>query len=243
MEPMTMMAILSAAQGVGGLLQKGQSAALRRKAKRNFQPYTIPSSQKAMLGISRSLATQRGIPGEDIYRSQAQASVARGVEAAQRTAESPNDVLSVLGRLYGGYQGFEQNLAIQGGQAYERRQKDLMGALNQFSQFEAQRWQMNELYPYMQAMGEAGQVDEAGNVNLQSAITSGMNIYGAQADINQQNTMFDKWMDWKLGPNMGEQWGRTRGSEYGLRNLSQPNVNTGLNIDRAPLLPWVNPNR
>jgi hypothetical protein len=243
MEPMTMMALMAGAQAAGGMVQKISSAIKRRKAKREFQPYSIPSSAKAMLDKATSLSTLRGVPGEDIYRSQAQASVARGTEAAERTAESSGDVLSVLSKLHGrDYMDYERNLAAQGEQSYERRQSNLMNSLMQFSQLETQRWQYNELYPYMQAMGEAGQIDEAANVNLQSAIGAGMNIYGAKADMDFQQKMQDQWINWKLGDNTGEPFGRTRGQEAGVRNLAQPQVSGWegtLNQDyRTPLYPF-----
>ncbi len=243
MEPFTMMALMAGGQALGGLLQKGQSALMRRRARREFQPYEIPSSAKAMLDKATSVASLRGVPGEDIYRSQAQASVARGTEAAQRTAESPSDVLSVLSRLYGDYQGFEQNLAVQGEQSYERRQSQLMNALNRFSQFERERWQYNELYPYMQAMGEAGQMDMAGNQNIQSAVSTGMNIYGAQTDMDFQREQFANWQDAMFGKNTGAQWGRSRAQEYGVRNLSESYIPpTTLNVPRTsrPVTP-INP--
>ena len=212
MDPLTIMAV---AQGAGGALQKFESARLRRRAQREFKPYDIPSSAKAMLGKATSLATQRGVPGEDLYRARAQSSVAQGVEAAGRTAESPSDVLSVLQMLHGGYMDFEQNMATTGAQMHEQRQGQLMNALSRFSQFETERWQYNELYPYMQAMGEAGQVDEAGNQNIGSAISSGMSIYGAKEDRKFQNEQFDKWKETMFGgmntaiPNTGYEQGPT----------------------------------
>jgi hypothetical protein len=111
-----------------------------------------------------------------------------------------------------------------------------MNALSRFSQFEQERWNYNELYPYMQAVGEAGQMDMAGNQNIQSAVSTGMNIYGAQADMDFQREQFANWQDSMFGKNTGAQWGRSRAQEYGVRNLPQPNIPTTLNVDRSELL-------
>ena len=201
MDPMTIAMLAAAgvqtAQGIG---QTISSAIKRRKAKREFDPYQIPASARASLEKASSLATMRGIPGEDLTRSRAMSSVARGTEVARRTAESPSDVLAVLGRLHGdSYMGFEQNMAMQGANAYERRQQGLMGALNRFAGYETEKWQYTELYPYMQAMGEAGQIDAAGSQNIASSMNLGMTAMGGQMDINQQRSMFDQWKQWQMG--------------------------------------------
>jgi hypothetical protein len=234
MEPMTMMLLAGGLQTALGAGQKFGAARMRRKAQQEFSPYQIPASARASLDKASSIATMRGLPGEDLARSRAMSSASRGVEAAQRTAESPADVLSVLGRVYGdSYMGFEQNLAMQGEQAYDRRQQGVMSALNQFAGYETERWQYNELYPYMQMMGAAGDMDAAGGSNISGGINMGMQTMGAQADINQQNKMFDQWHNWQMGANPGQQFGRSRAQENQLRSLYQPAPNPTINIPRT----------
>lgn len=199
MDPMTMMLIASAAQTGLGMVQSGSAAAKRRRAQREFIPYQIPASAKASLDKAQSIASMRGIPGEDLARSRGMATTARAVESARRTAESPSDVLSVLGRVWGSNIDMEQNLAMSGEQAYERRQAGLMNALNRFAGYETERWQYNELYPYMQAMGEAGQLEGAGGQNISGGLNMGMRALGTQADIKQQQDMFNQWKEWMMG--------------------------------------------
>lgn len=193
-----MMAAASAAQGALGVGQKIQAALMRRRAEREFDDYQIPASARAALEKAASVATMRGLPGEDLARARTMSGVAQGVEAARRTAESPNDVLSVLGRLYGGYAGFETNIASQGEAAYERRQGQLMSALDRFAGYETERWQHNELYPYMQRMTAAGQIDAAGGENVSGALNSFMNIQGTKWDIQTQQNQFNDWKAWQL---------------------------------------------
>jgi hypothetical protein len=164
------------------------------------------------------------------------ASASRGVEAARRTAESPSDVLSVLGKVYGdSYMGFEQNLATQGEQAYERRQGALMGALNQFAGYETERWQYNELYPYMQKMQAAGEMAGAGGANVSGGLNMGMQTFGTQADIKQQNNMFDQWKTWQKGSMGGGQAPTEVSRNWGMPEFSPTNYRTQT---RAP---WQKP--
>jgi hypothetical protein len=216
MEPMTMMALASGAQTGSGVLQKIQAAIMRRKAQKEFTPYEIPSAARASLDKAASVASMRGVPGEDIARSRALASAARGTESAQRTAESPSDVLSVLSRVYGdSYMGFEQNMAAQGEAAYERRQSQLMGALNQFAGYETERWQYNELYPYMQMMGAAGEMDAAGGANISGGLNMAMQTMGTKADMNQQQNIFNQWKEWQMANNKTAAGSNQLSSLYG----------------------------
>lgn len=237
-EPMTMMALIAAGQAALGAGQKAQSAITRRRAQRRFDRnrYQIPSSARAMLSQASSLATERGVPAEDIYRSRATSAVASGVEAAERTAGSSGDVLSVLQRLHGNYQDFEKDMAVQGADMYEKRQRTLMDTMMRFSQLETERWMYNELYPYMQTMGMAGQLDEAGGANIGSAMQSAMSLYGAQHEMNTMNEQYEKWLEMM----MGEADNTPSMNLNPITTPSQP----PLSIDnRTPLRKWIDPNR
>ena len=188
------------ALGVGELIGAGIK---RRKAKKNFQPYQIPDSAKAYLDKATSIASQRGVPGEDIYRNNALDSVSRAVETAGRAAGSSADVLNVLSKVYGqNYMDFEKNMAVSGQQAYQRNQGILNNALQYMAGLEQQRWQYNELYPYMQEMGAAGQMDAAGWGNINNAVNMGMSQYSTNQQIKSQEKMFDEYKKWKLGEGM-----------------------------------------
>lgn len=235
-DPLTMMAVGAGIQGLLGIGQKIGAGRMRRRAQKEFNPYEIPSSARASLDKAASVASMRGVPGEDLARSRAMASAARGTEAAQRTAESPSDVLSVLSKLYGdSYMGFEQNMASQGEAAYERRQGQLMQALNQFAGYETERWRENELYPYMQMMGAAGDVDAAGGSNISGGINMAMQTMGFKADMGQQQNMFDQWKEWQTGANTGAAFGRTRPQENQLRSLYEPAPAPTFNIPRTQI--------
>jgi hypothetical protein len=193
MDPMTMMAIMAAGQGLMGIGQKIAGGIARRKAEKDFDKYEVPPSAMAMLQKAGEVASQNEIPGADMYRQKAMASAARGVEAAQRTAGSSSDVLGVLSRMYGDdYMNFEKTMATQGAQYKRQAQGDFQRALGQIAGYETQKWQYNELYPYMQKMNMAGQLDAAGGQNIGGAISSGVNIAGANWEMKQDQAMFDQ---------------------------------------------------
>jgi hypothetical protein len=187
-----------------GVYDRIDAGIRRRKAKKNFQEFQIPGSAKAYLDKATSIASQRGLPGEDIYRNNALGSASRAVETAGRAAGSSSDVLNVLSKVYGqNYMDFEKNMAVSGENAYQRNQGILTNAMRYMAGLEQQRWQYNELYPYMQEMGAAGQQDAAGWGNVNNAVNMGMSQYGAQQQIKSQESMFDKFLKAKLGTGGG----------------------------------------
>jgi hypothetical protein len=195
---------IAGAQLALGIGQNIASGIRRRKAKKNFQEFQIPGSAKAYLDKATSIASQRGVPGEDIYRNNALGSASRAVETAGRAAGSSSDVLNVLSKVYGqNYMDFEKNMAVSGEQAYQRNQGILTNAMKYMAGLEQQRWQYNELYPYMQEMGAAGQVDAAGWGNVNNAVNMGITQYGQQQQIKSQESMFDKYLEAKLGTGGG----------------------------------------
>ena len=107
---------------------------------------------------------------------------------------------------------FEKNMAVSGEQAYQRNQGILTNAMRYMAGLEQQRWQYNELYPYMQEMGAAGQIDAAGWGNINNSLNTMMIQQGQDKQIASQEKMFDQYKQWKLGPNRtpsfsGEQQG------------------------------------
>jgi hypothetical protein len=49
-------------------------------------------------------------------------------------------------------------------------------------------------------MGEAGQLEAAGGVNIGSAIKSGISIYGGQQELSQADIAHEQWMSERFGP-------------------------------------------
>lgn len=179
-----MMAIMAAGQAAMGGVQSLQADIARRKAERDFQKYKVPGGVQSMLNVLHGMASQTEVPGADLVKQKLASATARGVETSQRTARSSTDVLGALHRLYSSQMDRELDLAIAGANNYQANRARLAQGLQTLGQYQAQKWQYNELYPYMQKMTEAGQLSAAGGANIAGALKSGVSLaaYGAQMD-------------------------------------------------------------
>ena len=178
------MAILTAGQAAMGGVQSLQADIARRKAERDFQKYKVPGGVQSMLNVLHGMASQTEVPGADLVKQKLASATARGVETSQRTARSSTDVLGALHRLYSSQMDRELDLAIAGANNYQTNRTRLAQGLQTLGQYQAQKWQYNELYPYMQKMTEAGQLSAAGGANIAGALKLGVSLaaYGAQMD-------------------------------------------------------------
>ena len=203
MDPMTIMAILSGLQTAGGVAQQIAAGAKRRKAQAFFDQnkFEIPAGVKAMLSTVQGMASQRGLPGEDIYRQQLASTTAQGVESAERSAKSPSDVLGVLAKLYGKQMDSQNQLAIAGANQYQQNQQRLAQAFGTLGGYETQKWNYNVLYPYMQRMQAAGQLAGAGTANIASGVNSGMNLAYANWQMQQDQKNMNSYINNKFGNN------------------------------------------
>jgi len=178
------MAIMAAGQAAMGGVQSLQADIARRKAERDFQKYKVPGGVQSMLNVLHGMASQTEVPGADLVKQKLASATARGVETSQRTARSSTDVLGALHRLYSSQMDRELDLAVAGANNYQANRARLAQGLQTLGQYQTQKWQYNELYPYMQKMTEAGQLSAAGGANIAGALKSGVSLaaYGAQMD-------------------------------------------------------------
>lgn len=197
--PLLVPLIMAGAQLLGGIGQQISAGSQRRKAQREFEKnkYEIPSGVKSMLDVIRNMATQTKMPGYEQYLQQIQGATSQGVETAQRAGQSSSDVLGALQKLYGKQMDMQTDLAVANAQNYQRNQMQYANALNTMGQYETQKWQYNSLYPYMQQMTGAGQMAQAGNQNIGSALSSGLSLWAANAQMEQTQKNFDLWLNGK----------------------------------------------
>lgn len=218
-------ALLAGAQTALGGIQQISAGAQRRKAQRAFDKnkYQIPGGVKAMLSTIQGLASQRKLPGEDIYRQQLASTTAQGVESAERSAKSPSDVLGVLSKLYGRQMDAQENLALAGANQYQQNQLRLAQAFGTLGGYETEKWKYNTLYPYIQQMERAGQTAAAGTANIASGINSGLNLFGAKWQMDQMQNAYDQNLAGKF-PTAGA--------------ASQPTMFSSFSTQRPMQSPW-----
>lgn len=233
MDPVTIMAILGAVQAGTGIVQKIGAGAQRRKAEKEFDKYEVPSGIENMLDVMQGLASQTEVPGADILRSRQRATTAEGVEVASRTSESSGDVLGALHQLYGRQMESEERLALAGAQQYQMNQMRYANALQTLGQYQTQKWQYNELYPYMQKMTYAGQLAGAGGENIRQGIGTGLNAFMMNENMG---TTANPTGSMSSGQN-AVMAARTPEMNESLKNLSP-----SFEPYRTPLNNWAEPN-
>jgi len=197
-------------QGMFGMGQKGKARKMRRRAEREFDEYSIPPSSFAALEQARLAKSRNEIPGADLYRNKAMGQVAQSVEDIRRSGTA-GDAAGAVTSIYGNqYMDFERDMSIRGAEMKERSRGAYTDALMYMADLETRRWEENERARYIQMMNAAGQVDEAGNQNMQSALTSGLDTYGAKWEMKNRQGMWDDKKAHEL--EMLQKWGEIQKS-------------------------------
>jgi len=109
----------------------------------NRPQYEIPDAARAKLALAKSMVTQNVAP-IDVARENADLALANAVKASSNDGLLP----SLLASRY----KTGRDLAAQESQIIDSRMGTYMGALDKYSQFEDQKWQMNEFAPYQEKM-------------------------------------------------------------------------------------------
>lgn len=220
---------LGIAQTALGIGQMIKGSKMRKEAEQRFQNYRVPPTIRAMLGLAHGMSSQRELPGADVLRSGVKGQMAQGVEKASRAAESGTDVLGAVTDMFRSYGNWEQGMAVKGAEMQRQAKMNEFNVMRDIGLHEAEAWKYNELYPYMQQMNAAAQMSGAGGANLQSALSTGMNIGNTWGDMNQQQDMFDQWLKWKLGD------AQTQANRGAMNNIA----NTAPQIDPRLQVPYT----
>jgi hypothetical protein len=198
-----------------GIYDRIAGSVQRKKAEREFakHPYEVPGSVNKMLDVVRGVASQRKLPGQEFAEQQIGATTAQGVEAATRVGRSASDALGALESLYGQQQQRQQSLALAGAQNWQENQMRYANTLERMGAYEDQKWQYNYLYPYMQRMTGAGEMQMAGNTNLGSGISGLVSTDYANRELK---AMQDKWnKDREAGLNFSNPYRNYTSPSYG----------------------------
>lgn len=223
------------AQGVLGVGEKIYGGIQRAKAEKEFKkhPYEIPGSVNRMLDVVRGVASQRKLPGQEFAEQQIGATTAQGVEAATRVGRSASDALGALEGLYGRQMQQQQNLALAGAQNWQENQMRYANTLERMGAYEDQKWQYNHLYPYMQKMTAAGEMQMAGNQNIGSGVSGLVSLESANR-AGQWNNPYagnntpTNYAPHQALPSPPVQVGQYPGSQFGTNSYWDYKVQGGL---------------
>lgn len=159
MDPITASILLGAATNVAGFGLKEFMGADRPE-------YEIPDSAKQALAQARILQADQYMPGEQKAMDRAGVSSANAIRAAQ---ESGNALESISG-IQGQYDKTSQDILARSEADQRADHERLMQQLGLMSQYEDQKWQMNEFAPYAENQQETRDLVGALSTNVSNAL-------------------------------------------------------------------------
>jgi len=194
---------LAAISGAMGLVKSGIGIYQMLSNKEPERPtYTMPSELNQILGISRFLTSQRGLPGQDLIERKLASNTAANVKAIQETTTGGAG-LGAVNDAFGNQQKATTNLEIAGANAYQNNLAGLQQSLGIVANAKDQEFEYNQNMPYQRALQNYYQTKQSGATNMFGGV---QDMVGA-AGIASQEKQSNKWMDMLYGN--GQQSGGT----------------------------------
>ena len=156
--------------------------------------YKMPSQLNQILGISRYMASQRGLPGQDLMQRNLASNTAQNVRAVQETTTGGAG-LGAVNQAFGNQQQAQIGLDIAGAGAYQQNLQGLQQSLGMVANAKDQEFEYNQNMPYQRALSQFYQTRQAGAANL----FGGFGDVSGAAGIYSQNQQGNKMMDLLYG--------------------------------------------
>lgn len=176
MDPFTASLAIGGLQTGVGLIQRGLAAGRRRRALSNLN-YEIPSATREIVQSARERASQNGLPGEETYRAQQQADMARTSAKGERVSDSISDVLGLYSKLYQTQADTNRGLLIQGAQQKDIREQELNRSLGLLAQAQGEQFYYNRMLPVMNELGYATEQAQGGAANIAGGLQTAYSAY------------------------------------------------------------------
>jgi 1,4-alpha-glucan branching enzyme len=202
MDPITMALLMAAPQLIGGVTNIIQGVKDRKEAERikaNAGPrpeYEIPESVDKMISLYEQQAAA-GMPGEDIYKQDIQASTARTAGAAAQLADSPVAALTALGGAQQREIGALRDLQARAAMYQSQANQQVAQAYGQRAQWENLQFDYNQNQPWQiaqnQYWGLRNQGRQSINQGLDTAMSGIQSGIGAGMQTEQFNQMMPVW--------------------------------------------------
>ena len=156
--------------------------------------YKMPSQLNQILGISRYMASQRGLPGQDLMQRNLASNTAQNVRAVQETTTGGAG-LGAVNQAFGNQQQAQIGLDVAGANAYQQNLQGLQNSLGMVANAKDQEFEYNQNMPYQRALSQFYQTRQAGAANL----FGGFGDVSGAAGIYSQNQQGNKMMDLLYG--------------------------------------------
>lgn len=189
MDPITASVAIGAAQAGFGEVQRLLAARRRRRALSNLN-YEIPSATKEIVQSARERASQMGLPGEETYRAQQQAEIARTAAKGERVSDSISDVLGLYSKLYQTQTDTNRGLLIQGAQQKDMRERELNQSLGLLAQAQGEQFYYNRLLPVMNELGYATEQAQGGAANIAGGLQTAYTAYLKKFEMDELKKIY-----------------------------------------------------
>jgi len=187
-DPLTISTILGGGKTLFGLGQ------MLFNDKPDRPTYEIPSELSQIVGLSRSLVSQNGLPAQDLINRNLASTTAQNVNSIQETTTGGAG-LGAVAQAYGNQLGAQQNLAVQGANYQSQQVQGLQRALGMMANAKNTEFEYNKNMPYQRDLQSYYQNQQAGAQNL----FGGMMDITSALGMKQQDGQFNSMMDTLFG--------------------------------------------
>ena len=234
--PLAVPLIMAGVQTATGAIQRGLAVGRRRRALRDLN-YEIPSATREIVQNARERASQTGLPGEDVYRSQQQSEIARTVAKGERVSDSISDVLGLYSKLYQTQTDTNRGLLVQGAQQKDIRERELNQSLGLLAQAQGEQFYYNRMLPVMNELGYATEQAQGGAANIAGGLQTAYSAYLNKFMMDEYSKIYGDQQNQNMAYDM-QDVNNARLRTFG--NMWQKQIPTqGIDVDRlrTPLLP------
>lgn len=187
-DPLTISAILGGGKSLFGL---GQMLFNKEPERPTYQR---PSEISQIVGLARHLASQRGLPAQDLMERDLASTTSQNVRAIQDTTTG-GAALGAVANAYNNQMRAQNNLNVQGAQYNAQMNQGLQRALGISAQYADQEFEYNQNMPYQRKLQEFYNNKVGGMQNL----FGGMMDITSAIGMQEQNQQFDDMMQFLYG--------------------------------------------
>ena len=194
MDPMTIMLIASAAQAVLPAIQAGkQKKQLENLPDVSRPDFQIPEASKEQLGIARSIASNRNMPGYDEALDKIDNQTNRAIGDVKAAGGNMQDIMAAMASANAGASMQKRDLDITNSRSYLGSLQNLQTQLGQYANQENLK-QQDEMKKYTDEMSRRSALDTARQQNIQNAVgavTQGVSsVAGNKMNMNMMEKMY-----------------------------------------------------
>jgi hypothetical protein len=210
MAPAVIMAIASAVQAVAPLIKSGvQKHRLKKLGDVERPDFQIPEAADEQLGLARSIASNRNMPGYNEALDKIENQTNRAIGDVKAAGGNMQDVMAAMAAANVGAGMQKRDLSIANDRSYLGTLQNLQGQLGQYANWQNAQ-QQDEMKKYTDEMARRAALETAGQQNKQAgigAISQGIAQYGGyqmnmdmmdkqyQNNLALQNAGFDLGMN------------------------------------------------